>query len=748
MLRLCRYPRSSTFAHAFVWLALAAAWCAASLTIANAAAPRVLPPGKLPDDHRLAPLTNLRDGYFPFTPPESVAAWNERAERVRRQVLVANGLWPMPTKTSANAVIHGRVERPGYTVERVYLESYPGHFVTGSLYRPTGKAGKLPGILCPHGHWANGRFYDAGSKEVRRQIVHGEERFEVGGRYPLQARCVQLARMGCVVFHYDMVGRADSQQLSSELAHGFARPRPEFDTPENWGFYGTQAELRLQSIMGLQTYNSVRTLDWFSELPDVDPQRIGVTGASGGGTQTFMLCAIDPRPAVAFPAVMVSTAMQGGCSCENCSLLRVGTGNVEFAALTAPRPLGMTGADDWTKEIATKGLPELKQLYELLGKKDLVMAAPLVQFKHNYNYVSREVMYHWFNQHLKLGLPEPIIEEDYQPLSIEEMTVWDATHPRPPAGGDYERSLLAWMTKDADGQLVKLTPRDADSLAKFRQVVGGAVDVIVGRRLPQAGAIDYHKIDERDRGSYLEFTSLLRNTRQAEELPTVFLYPKQWNRRVVIWVHPQGKDALFASDGSPRPEIARLLKSGCAVAGADLLYQGEFLANGRPLSEARKVDQPKDREFAGFTLGYNAALPAQRAQDVLSLISFCRNRAEEHPEKVYVAAFGEAASWAAAAVAQAGPAVDRVALDTGGFRFARLRSIRDVNLLPGVVKYGDLPGLLALAAPQELWLAGEGSTAPDLTAAAYRAAGVPDKLTLHVGGDANKLDAAVDWLLR
>ncbi len=92
----------------------------------------------------------------------------------------------------------------------------------------------------------------------------------------------------------------------------------------------------------------------------------------------------------------------------------------------APKPLGMTAADDWTKEIATKGLPELKQLYRLFGAEDLVMAKPLLQFPHNYNYVSREVMYHWFNKHLKLGLEEPIVEEDYRPLSVAEMSVWDA----------------------------------------------------------------------------------------------------------------------------------------------------------------------------------------------------------------------------------------------------------------------------------------------------------------------------------
>jgi dienelactone hydrolase len=723
-----------------------AAWVLVGILLAASAAkgagPRLLPAGQVPDDRRLGPLKDF-DGYFPFTPSKTLEEWDIRAERVRRQLLVATGLWPMPAAAPLNAVVHGRIERPGYTVERVILESYPGHYVTGSLFRPTGKSGRLPAVMCPHGHWKDGRFYDAGLPAVRQQIVNGAERFEIGGRYPLQARCVQLARMGCVVFHYDMVGYADSVQISYELAHRYAKQRPEFDTTENWGFFSTQAELRLQSVLGLQTYNSVRALDWLSGLPDVDPARIAVTGASGGGTQTFLLAAIDPRPAVAFPAVMVSTAMQGGCTCENATLLRVGTGNIEMAGLIAPRPLGMTGADDWTKEIATKGYPELQQLYALYGKRDLVMAKALVQFPHNYNYVSREVMYHWFNKHLKIGQPEPVIEEDFEPLAVAEMMVWNADHPKPVGDAGYERSLLSTMTKEAEQQLASLTPKDADSLAAFRKTVGGAVDVIVGRGLPAAGAIEYQKVDEQDRGTYLEFTAWLRDAEHGERLPTIFLHPKQWNRSVVIWVHPDGKAGLYGADGAPRPEIARLLAGGAAVAAADLLYQGEFLADGKPLDLARKVTNP--REFAGFTLGYNHALAAQRAHDLLAVISFCRHFTPEKPDRVCLAAFDGAAPYAAAALAQAGAAVDRAALDTAGFRFAGLRSIRDVNLLPGVVKYGDLPALLALVAPRELWLSGEGSAGPPLTAAAYQAG---DKLTLYTGTDDQKLDAAVNWLLR
>lgn len=303
-------------------------WCS------EAGAPRVLPEGARPNDARLEPLKDL-DGYFPFVPAATREEWEVRAEWVGRQLQVSQGLWPWPERTPLRAVVRDRLDLGDYTVEKAHFESMPGFYVTGSLYRPKGAGGKRPGILSPHGHWADGRFHDAGLDAVRKEISEGGERFEEGGRSPLQARAVQLARMGCVVFHYDMIGYADSVQISQALAHGFAKQRPEMNTREGWGLFSPQAEAHLQSVMGLQTWSSIRALDFLVSLPDVDPERIGVTGASGGGTQTFVLCALDPRPAVAFPAVMVSTAMQGGCTCENACLMRIGTGNVEFAALFA-----------------------------------------------------------------------------------------------------------------------------------------------------------------------------------------------------------------------------------------------------------------------------------------------------------------------------------------------------------------------------------------------------------------------------
>ena len=291
----------------------------------------VVPAERELQDVRIQPLKDL-DGYFPFTPSDSAAAWNTRAESVRTHLKVALGLWPMPTKSPLNSVIHGKTDFADYTLEKVYFESAPGFFVTGNLYRPKKTSGKSPGVLCPHGHWSNGRFLDSGEAALKQEIVHGAERFADGGRSVLQSRCVQLAKMGCVVFHYDMLGYADSVQIPMSVAHDFAKQRPEMNTAENWGLFSPQAESHLQSVMMLQTWNSIRSLDFLESLPDVDSSRLACTGASGGGTQTFILAALDPRIKVAFPAVMVSTAMQGGCTCENASLLRVTFGTSPMRA--------------------------------------------------------------------------------------------------------------------------------------------------------------------------------------------------------------------------------------------------------------------------------------------------------------------------------------------------------------------------------------------------------------------------------
>ena len=123
---------------------------------------RVLPAGERPADSRSGELQTL-NGYFPFRSVADRADWPQRQADIRQRILISQGLWPEPPRTELRAVVHRRIEFDDYTVEAVYFESIPGHFVTGSLYRPRGKSGPFPAVLCPHGHWKDARFYDAGS---------------------------------------------------------------------------------------------------------------------------------------------------------------------------------------------------------------------------------------------------------------------------------------------------------------------------------------------------------------------------------------------------------------------------------------------------------------------------------------------------------------------------------------------------------------------------------------------------------
>ena len=674
---------------------------------AHADGPRVLPEGKQPNDVRLNPLKDL-DGYFPFTPPVSKEAWAKRADRVRRQILVAEGLWPMPTKTPLNAVVHGKIDKGEYTVEKVYFESAPGFFVTGNLYKPAKIVGKAPAVLFAHGHWKDARLSEAGDAELLGEIATGQERFEEGGRSRFQSMCVQLARMGCIVWQWDMLSDSDSKQFSDQLVHRFGKQRPEMNTAENWGLYSPQAESHLQSIMGLQTLNAVRSLDFVLSLPEVDAERIAVTGASGGGTQTFILGAIDPRVKLSFPAVMVSTAMQGGCTCENASLLRVNTGNIEFAGLFAPKPQGMTTANDWTKEMSTKGFPDLEELYKFLGAPNNVMLHRGEHFPHNYNAVSRSAFYTWVNKHFKLGFKEPVVERDYQRLSREQLTVWDAQHPAPKeSGDDFERKLLRWLHDDTQKQIADA----AKSPERFREVVGGALEVVIGRTYAEAGEVEWEMLHKSDGPNSIHMSGLIRNKTYGEELPAIFIYPKQWNGTTTLWLSSEGKADLFTADGSLKPEVQKLVAAGSTVMGVDLLHQGEFLASGKNLSKTPRVKNP--REAAPYTFGYNHAVFAQRVHDVLSVVKFIKTH-ERPSKRVDLVGLNGGGAWAAAARALCGEAIDRAVIDTQGFRFGKVLDLHSPDFLPGGAKYGDMVAMLAAGAPGKLWLAGESSDAPML----------------------------------
>src|SRR6266496_1340081 len=223
------------------WLCLGFAILPASLLVAE---------GNPPIRERV--LSQLERSNVQYT---NVEAWTTRRKELREEFLKGAGLWPLPEKKPLHVIVHSRREFDGYSVENVALETMPGFFCTGNLYRPLKQDKPGPGILCPHGH-----FKPLGRMRPDHQI-----------------RCAQFARQGATVFSYSMVGWQDSQQTTH-------------DDP---------------LVLALQTWNSVRALDYLCSLPTVDTNRLGVTGASGGGTQTFFLAALDDRVRVSAPVVIV-----------------------------------------------------------------------------------------------------------------------------------------------------------------------------------------------------------------------------------------------------------------------------------------------------------------------------------------------------------------------------------------------------------------------------------------------------------
>jgi dienelactone hydrolase len=674
-------------------------------------------------DRRGSQLRDL-NGYFPFKRVDNAQQWRQRQDEIRRRILVSQGLWPLPTKPSLNAVIHSRIERDDYVVDRVYFESGPGHYVTGSLYRPKKATGPMPAILSPHGHWKDGRYYDAGSEVVEQEIASGAEAFPIGGRYPIQARAVQLARMGCLVFVYDMTGYADSVQLphrSSTWKH--------LDRRKEWGFMSVQADLRLQNTMGLQTWNSIRAIDFLLELEETDPDRIGVSGASGGGTQSMIVAAIDDRIAAAMPCVMVSTAMQGGCSCENAPLLRIDQGNVDIAAAIAPRPLGLAAADDWTVELETKGFPDLVRLYEMIGHRDRLTGVFHLQFKHNYNQVNRAAMYSFFNRHFKLGLEEPIQERDFKPLAIDEATVWTKEHPKPDGdqiGDPHEVRLLEMATAGTERQMNRLVPSSKEQLAHYRNVVGGAWETILGRPFRSIGDVTFTMTSVVGVNEMNIRTGYIAYAAENEHLPVVIYEPANGSKGIVVRITDAGKAPFLPSQGNDRP--IPLVKKGFTVITADLFGQGDFVPRGKPLTSQRLQSQNSSdtwRNFSGYTYGYNHSLFALRVHDVLTLIKYARSQSD----KVHLHGRGRTAGpLVAAASSQATSQLQDVLVDMQGFSFDSVDRHDHPMFVPGSVKYFGVDGLLSLIAPTKLTVVG--ATNLDATHQVYKASGNRDQLSL------------------
>ncbi|MFN0167544.1 MAG: alpha/beta hydrolase family protein [Bryobacteraceae bacterium] len=555
------------------------------------------------------PAHDIRNTYTPgtnthFQMPEykTRTEWEARARTLRRQILVAAGLDPMPERTPLNPMIFGRFERGAYSVEKVLLETMPGYYLAGNLYRPIGKPGKLPGVLSPHGHWTYGR--------LENQPL---------GSIPL--RCINLARQGYVVFSYDMVGYNDTIQTP----HAFSHPREQL-----WSF----------GPLGLQLWNSIRAADFIESLPEVDPKRIGMTGASGGGTQTFLMYAVDDRIAYAAPVNMISAIMQGGSGCENAPGLRAGAFNVEIGAMMAPRPLLMISATgDWTRNTPREEHPAIRHIYELF---DATAKVETVQFDapHNYNKDSREAMYRFFGKHALGETDETKFKEHAS--GVEPLPHLMVLHGRtlPPNALTYEQIFTQWVARSRKQQAAA---SEADLRERLR--------LAIGVELP--GSVD----------QAIEGERITLGTGKGDRVPGIWL-PGKAGGEAILAVHPEGAVA-----GRGDASIGKLTAAGKPVLLIDAFQTGSAV-------------EPRNEKGSHF-LTFNRSKDANRVQDIVTAVSWLRSTGHRN---IRIVGLGKASVWAlfAAAISQT-----TLTADTSWFPGTDDDYIRDF-FVPGVQRAGGL----------------------------------------------------------
>lgn len=279
--------------------------------------------------------------------------WEARRDTLRKEVRERLGIDKLLPLCSKEKPEYSKIRKfDGYTVQNFRLKTANGHTVCGSIYAPTSK-GKHPLIICPNGHFSNGRY----------------------GKVQ-QLRLGTLARMGAICVDYDLWGWGESADEVGSKAH------------------------QTSEAHVMQALNGIRILDWMIQRKDVDTKRIGVNGGSGGGTQTVLLTVLDDRYTAANPVVSVSSWFDGGCPCESGMPIQLaggGTCNTELAAMFAPKPMMLVSdGGDWTSTTPELEYPYLQRIYGFYGAKDKVSNIHLPKERHDFGDNKRNAVYKFF----------------------------------------------------------------------------------------------------------------------------------------------------------------------------------------------------------------------------------------------------------------------------------------------------------------------------------------------------------------
>jgi hypothetical protein len=591
------------------------------------------------------------DTEFAMTEFDSLEEWEPFARDLRRKLLVGSGLWPLPDRTPLNTHVEDVAEYDDYIVSRVHFEATPGFFVTGNLFRPTGP-GPFPGVVSPHGHWDRGR------------LEHGEQ-----GSIP--ARGITLARMGMVAFTYDMLGYNDSQQIHHRFGDLLEVERNRL---ELWGIHP----------FALQLWSSIRAVDFLQALPYVDADNIACTGASGGGTQTFALTAVDDRVKVAAPVNMISHSMQGGCICENAPLIRFNASNMEVGALAAPRPMMMISASgDWTKKTPEVEYPAIRGIYEVYGEADRVVNVH-IDAPHNYNQDSREAVYRFFGKWVlgegskwaNFSEPETIPEPDEKARVFTENTDHEA-------GGHVLEQMIAERRERSLAAL----PKSPNGVEEFQREYGAALYDVTGVTKPLGSSVESPILASLSHSRH-HIDQMILMSGDAST-PATLYRPFGDIRGCALVVHADGKAALVdIAQGEPGALVSQLLGNGIAVLTIDVFQTGEH-----PLYNNERTNGRFPTTFLPTDTGY-------RIQDIVTALTYLRSLSHVGDVTALIG-LGDAGVWSLFASALDGE-VPTTIVDTNGFDPDDDEQWMTKHYLACVRSVGDVQTAAAMVAPRTL----------------------------------------------
>lgn len=656
-------------------------------------------------DPRWQNLPHTDTEFVPTEYPDR-EAWEDKRAHLRVQILFAAGLWPMPEKPPLNARIWNRIERDGYTVEKVWFQSLPGFYVGGSLYRPIDPKPKShPGVISPHGHARLGRLSESEAASY-------------------QARGLTLARIGCTAFMWDMIDYNDSaRHLSGDYedeTYAVVHRAP-------WAHKQDDRMLWNLNALGFQLWNSIRALDFISQLPEVDPNRLACTGESGGGTQTYNLYAVDDRLHAAAPVCMVSAYMQGGCVCENAPLLRMDTNNVDIGATIAPKPLLLvSSAQDWTRHTPQVEYPAIQKIYDLYGAGDHV-AQVQIDAPHGYNKAMREAVYRWLARWFDLPIDQDYAEPPYGTEPRENLLAFiDGL----PDGAITDHQELIQQCIEAAGKALETyRPESLAKLDENRRVLGQALRIAMGYddsgvTLQRNGETRYADLACTD--------GVLIGDRRGVRVPFRTFVPDAPSGTPsgtsILLIHPQGIHALYA------PIVRDLLARGHAVFALDPFGVGQNVGEQNP-------EQP--RGSTSFFTTFNRTDDAERIYDIVLALRYILSTG---PQAVDVVGFDQAGLWTliAGAVLEPRDTKCRFAIDTAGLNTADHRDVLCRLPIPGILKAGGLPNAAALVAPHDLLLHNTGDLFDSTWASAAYALYPGATLTLQT--DRLQNDALIAFL--